>query len=121
MKALHHQVVYLTVSCIPLVISCLAFLVYWSEFISSYVEPDVAHQYFDFIIIGGGSAGSVLANRLSEEVRFKVLLIEAGGSPSFLSSIPSLTAHFSFAHFFPLCSLFLKLAIVHSLKSSHEF
>jgi len=93
MKALHHQVVYLSVSCIPLVISCLAFLVYWSEFISSYVEPDVAHQYFDFIIIGGGSAGSVLANRLSEEVRFKVLLIEAGGAPSFLSSIPALTAH----------------------------
>lgn len=42
----------------------------------------------DFIIIGGGSAGSVLANRLSKNPENSVLLIEAGGKPSFLSKIP---------------------------------
>ncbi len=39
---------------------------------------DLTNKTFDFIILGGGSAGCTLANRLSANDGAQVLLVEAG-------------------------------------------
>ena len=53
------------------------------------VKPLLAN--YDYIIVGGGSAGCVLASRLSENSKVNVLLIEAGGQQTMVSDIPGAT------------------------------
>ncbi len=39
---------------------------------------------FDYVIIGAGSAGCVLANRLTEDPATRVALLEAGGKDNYI-------------------------------------
>ena len=44
---------------------------------------------WDYVIVGAGTAGCVLAHALTESGTNKVLLIEAGGKPGLMSEIPA--------------------------------
>lgn len=54
---------------------------------------------YDFIIVGAGSAGSVLANRLSEHSEWKVLLLEAGEEPISLMDIAVIPAIWQYTNY----------------------
>ncbi|KAK9871964.1 hypothetical protein WA026_015210 [Henosepilachna vigintioctopunctata] len=47
-------------------------------------------DHFDFIVVGTGSSGSVVGSRLTEEKKWKVLVVEAGDYPSVTTEIPAI-------------------------------
>ncbi|KAK9871975.1 hypothetical protein WA026_015219 [Henosepilachna vigintioctopunctata] len=45
-------------------------------------------DHYDFIVVGAGSSGSVVASKLAQEGKWKVLVLEAGDIPSVTTEIP---------------------------------
>ncbi|XP_012274594.1 glucose dehydrogenase [FAD, quinone]-like [Orussus abietinus] len=54
---------------------------------------------YDFVIVGAGSAGSALANRLSENRDWRVLLLEAGQPEGILNQIPVFVGYFQLTNY----------------------
>ncbi|XP_063988367.1 glucose dehydrogenase [FAD, quinone] [Diachasmimorpha longicaudata] len=79
---------------LPILIAAIAYFNY--DLMDPENHPHVTKnllQQYDFIVIGGGSAGSVMANRLTEIPEWNVLLIEAGGHETEITDVPILSLY----------------------------
>ncbi|KAI0702886.1 GMC oxidoreductase [Cytidiella melzeri] len=68
---------------------------FWTEEYTTYSPRTVHNQTFDYIVVGGGTGGCVVASRLSENANVRVLLIESGPIvDTWLSRVPLLSVDF---------------------------
>jgi len=54
---------------------------------------------YDFIVVGAGAAGATVARRLAEVPEWTVLLLEAGGEESMITSIPAIAHYLQFTNY----------------------
>ncbi|XP_058823390.1 glucose dehydrogenase [FAD, quinone]-like [Topomyia yanbarensis] len=70
------------------VFDTLSFLFMYGNRTSRVPDTTVYRKEYDFIVIGAGSGGSVMANRLSENENWNVLLLEVGNEENMVVSVP---------------------------------
>ncbi|KAJ0174940.1 hypothetical protein K1T71_009081 [Dendrolimus kikuchii] len=67
------------------IVSYVVYDKYVNTYTSFILKPE---KRYDYIIVGAGTAGCVLAGRLSEDLKTKVLLVEAGDHMGYFTKIP---------------------------------
>nr|CAD7426591.1 unnamed protein product [Timema monikensis] len=79
---------------VPLLIAGMAYYRYDAvDPESQPIDQYPLYKEYDFVVVGGGSAGAVVANRLSEITKWTVLLMEAGEDENEITDVPSLAAY----------------------------
>ncbi|XP_076767226.1 glucose dehydrogenase [FAD, quinone] [Xylocopa sonorina] len=82
------------VAIVPILIAALAYYNY--DLMDPENQPRVTEQLrkeYDFVVIGGGSGGTVVVNRLTENPDWTVLLLEAGGHETEITDVPILSIY----------------------------
>ncbi|XP_048006947.1 glucose dehydrogenase [FAD, quinone]-like [Leguminivora glycinivorella] len=78
-------------ACTPFALMYLDLLVKLFGSASDDAPDPLDGETYDFIVVGAGAAGSVVANRLSAIEEWKVLLLEAGPEEPEITSVPGLS------------------------------